>query len=248
MSDATTHLQLPWLLASQAQKHVTHNEALRLLDGLVQLAVLDRDRTAPPASPSDGDRHVAAAGATGDWTGWEGSVAYYVDGAWMRLVPRPGWLAWVEAEATLLVWTGATWTPLEAALGLVALGATTRLAEAPAGAATDMAVFEELLSDLSGPSVDSTALIPDRALVLGVSTRTVTEIAGATSYDCGLVGEPGKFGGSLGVAAGSENVGVIGPTAVYVPTPVRLTANGGDFAGGAVRIAIHCILPRAPQA
>jgi len=38
MSDATTNLALPYILAAQAQKHVTHNEALRLLDGIVQLS------------------------------------------------------------------------------------------------------------------------------------------------------------------------------------------------------------------
>ncbi len=32
MSDATTHLRLPYILAAQAQKHVTHNEALRIID------------------------------------------------------------------------------------------------------------------------------------------------------------------------------------------------------------------------
>lgn len=36
MSDITTHLLLPYILASQAQKHVTHNEALRLLDAMIQ--------------------------------------------------------------------------------------------------------------------------------------------------------------------------------------------------------------------
>ena len=56
MSDHTTHLLLPYILAAQAQKHVTHNEALRILDGLVQLSVIDRTRTAPPISPADGDR------------------------------------------------------------------------------------------------------------------------------------------------------------------------------------------------
>ena len=71
----TTNLKLPYLLASQAQKHVTHNEALRLLDGLVQLAVLDRDLTAPPGSPADGDRYIVASGATGDWAGWDLNVA-----------------------------------------------------------------------------------------------------------------------------------------------------------------------------
>jgi hypothetical protein len=76
----TTHLLLPYLAAAQAQKHVTHNEALRLLDGLVQLAVLDRTRTAPPTSPADGDRHIVASGATGLWAGWDLNVAYWVDG------------------------------------------------------------------------------------------------------------------------------------------------------------------------
>jgi hypothetical protein len=69
--------------------------------------------------------------------------------------------------------------------------------------------------------------------VLGVSARTVTTITGAASYDCDSAGEPSKFGGSLGVAAGSTNSGVIGPQAYYAPTPVRLTANGGAFTGGA---------------
>lgn len=44
----TANLKLPYILPSQAQKHVTHNEALRLLDGIVQLAVLGRDLTVPP--------------------------------------------------------------------------------------------------------------------------------------------------------------------------------------------------------
>ena len=70
MSDITTHLLMPYILASQAQMHVTHNEALRLLDAIVQLSVLDRTRTAPPASPVDGDRHIVASGATGLWSGW----------------------------------------------------------------------------------------------------------------------------------------------------------------------------------
>ena len=38
----TANLALPCIEGSQAQKHVTHNEALRVLDTLVQLAVLDQ--------------------------------------------------------------------------------------------------------------------------------------------------------------------------------------------------------------
>ena len=109
MSDITTHLLLPFILAAQAQKHVTHNEALRLLDAMVQLSVLDRDLTAPPAMPADGDRYIVASGATGLWAGWDLNVTTWVDGVWMRLVPRPGWLAWIADEAIFFVWNGSAW-------------------------------------------------------------------------------------------------------------------------------------------
>jgi hypothetical protein len=110
MSDATTNLQLPYLLASQAQKHVTHNEAIRLLDGLVQMSVIDRDLTVPPSSPADGDRYIVGSGAAGDWAGWDLSVVLMSDGVWMRLAPRAGWRVWVEDEGQLLVWNGAAWS------------------------------------------------------------------------------------------------------------------------------------------
>jgi hypothetical protein len=110
MPDETTNLQLPYILASQAQKHVSHNEALRLLDGLVQLSVRDRDLTAPPGSPADGDRYIIGSGATGDWAGWDLNVALWSDGVWQKLVPREGWRAWIADEEVLLVWDGAAWS------------------------------------------------------------------------------------------------------------------------------------------
>jgi hypothetical protein len=244
----TTHLQLPYLVAAQAQKHVTHNEALRMLDALVQLSVLDRTRTVPPVTPAEGDRHIVAPGASGAWSGWDDEIAAFIDGAWMRLPPRPGWCAWVEDEAALVVRIGADWVRLDTGMGLVTRGATTRLAAAPMGSAIDAGVEEELLEGLSGTSVETTIAIPDRVIVLGVSTRTVTTVTGGVSYDCGIAGEPAKFGGSLGIAAGSTNAGVIGPQAFYAATPVRLTANGGAFTGGAVRVAVHYLMARLPEA
>ena len=52
--DNTPNLGLPYIMAAQAQKHVTHNEAIRSLDAIVQLTVLDRDLSAPPGVPVDG--------------------------------------------------------------------------------------------------------------------------------------------------------------------------------------------------
>ncbi|MFQ8433714.1 DUF2793 domain-containing protein [Amaricoccus sp. W119] len=242
----STHLLLPYLASSQAQKHVTHNEALRLLDELVQLAVVDRDRTAPPSSPADGARYLVAGGATGLWAGWDGSVAMFSDGTWVRLLPRPGWICWVEAESVALVWTGSAWTDLVSAMGLIARGAEVEVATGPAGFSTGMAVREQLISGLSGTSVEPSITVPNRGILLGVTTRVTTAITGATSFSCGIAGEATKFGSLLGIAAGSTNIGVIGPTAVYADTPVVLTAAGGAFTVGAVRIAIRFLTCAAP--
>ncbi len=244
----TPNLALPYIAAAQAQKHVNHNAALDLLDGLVQLSVKDRDLTAPPASPAEGDRYIVAAGATGAWAGWDGDVALFSGGAWVRLSPQTGWRVWIEDEGVLLVRAGGAWLTLDSALNLLVRGPAVEVARGSSGAAIGLHVAEELLSGLAGASVTSTIAIADRAIVLGVSTRTVAAVLGATSWDCGISGEPAKFGGSLGVTSGSTNVGVIGPHAFYAPTPIVLTANGGSFTGGDVRIAIQYLLPTAPTA
>jgi uncharacterized protein DUF2793 len=456
----TPNLALPYLAAAQAQKHVTVNEALDHLDGLVQLSVISSSLTAPPASPTDGDRYIVVASATGAWTGWDDSVAHFSGGAWLRMIPQTGWIAWDQAVGGITTFDATSgWTALatgadafteladtpaafagqagkalqvntaETALefvvpasgggsgggltklpvvngdfetgdisgwtittgvaavadwstmagydaagataarngtyvfsggeggsaqakvtafqeidissdtsalywvtaellknyqdqdvpritfelidiagtilastsasktdGLVGItpvilslarpggaviarltldvtrgtgnnnnaaidnvellgsgsgGSATLTADATIvqstnGATTGMHIAEELLTGLSGASVNSTITIPDRAIVLGVSTRTGTVITGATSYDCGIAGQIAKFGGALGVVLGSTNVGVIGPEAFYTATPIVLTANGGNFTGGDVRIAIQYMLPTAP--
>lgn len=247
MADNTARLGLAYILASQAQKHVTHNDALRLLDGIVQTAVINRTRTTPPASPSEGDCYIVAAGASGTWDTWDGDVALYADGAWYRLVAIAGMRVWDIATDELVVRVGSSWLSLAVAMGFIAQAAAVDIAVGANGGATGVAVLEETLSGLSGPTVDSTIQIPDRAICLGVSTRTVTSITGATSYDCGIAGTPAKFGGSLGVSSGSTNKGVIGPEAFYSDTAVRLTANGSDFTGGDVRLAIHYLTVEVPS-
>lgn len=107
--DQTPNLSLPYILAAQAQKHVTHNEAIRALDALVQIGVADRDLADPPASPTEGDRYIVAAAATGAWVGQAGKIAAWQDGAWAFYLPRRGWLAWVADEGALVAWNGTAW-------------------------------------------------------------------------------------------------------------------------------------------
>lgn len=82
---------------------------MRGLDALVQLSVLDRNLTTPPATPADGDRYIVAATATGAWVGRENQIAAWQDGAWAFFEAREGWLCWVADEDALIVWDGDSW-------------------------------------------------------------------------------------------------------------------------------------------
>ena len=232
--DATPRLSLPYVAAGQAQKHITVNEAFARLDGLVQLAVESRTVVPQPATPADGALHILPAAATGAfWAGkGAGLLVRFEAGAWEALTPATGWLAWVKDEGHAVIFDGAAWTPLAATFKAVTA------ARSPFGANTRFEILEQEVT-LTGASTATTVVIPNRAIVMGVSTRTSVAVTGATSYSCGVAGDTAKFGAALGIAKNANNVGVVGPTAYYSDTPVVLTAAGGSFTGGKVRVTIH---------
>ena len=114
--DTTPNLELPYIAAAQAQKHVTHNEAIRALDAVIQLAVLDRNLGAPPADASDGDRYIVAPSPSGDWAGHADEIAAFQDGAWQFFAPRTGWISWIGDERRVLGWDGTAWVPVPSRL------------------------------------------------------------------------------------------------------------------------------------
>ena len=223
----STHLLLPYVLASQAQKHVSVNEALRLLDGLVQLAVLDRHLTMPPASPADGARYIVASGAGGAWAGWDLNIAYFVDGAWMRLVPRLGWQAWVADEASFLAWNGSVWV----SAGLPAFFSDAVFELAYHADPTRRAVFD--LAAIAAGATRSFAL-PD------VSTE-LAGLSGAQTFDGNKVfaGELEASGAvaTIGTAPGNATYGVgTGATASGATKTVNLGTGGAAGSDTVVNI------------
>ncbi len=108
MADETPNLALPYIISSQAQKHVTHNEALRVLDALTRL-VVKSTRTTPPPSPADGDCYLVDDGANDDWAGKDGHLANWIDGAWSYHASKSGWLAWFEEDGQIRLYDGNTW-------------------------------------------------------------------------------------------------------------------------------------------
>ena len=108
-TDQSPLLSLPYIQGSQAQKHVTHNEALERLDMLVQLTVEALDATIPPASAAEGQAWVVGIGASGAWASHPGDIAAWRGGGWLFVTPHPGWRAWDKTTNENLAYDGTGW-------------------------------------------------------------------------------------------------------------------------------------------
>lgn len=90
-----------------------------------QDSVKDKDLTAPPASPSEGDRYIVASVATGAWAGQEKNIADYSGGAWIFITPNEGYTLTVEDESLLYIYDGSSWSSIGSATdhgSLIGLG------------------------------------------------------------------------------------------------------------------------------
>ena len=110
MSDIekTTNLQLPLLVQNQAGKEITHNEALIILDNIVQNGVIDKDLTTPPTEPSMNDLYIVGENATGLWEDRDNQLAFY-DNGWRFIEPRNGFIFWINDENKLYCFNGTKW-------------------------------------------------------------------------------------------------------------------------------------------
>lgn len=214
---------------AQAQKHVTVNEALLRLDALASRQVLSAALSAPPSGAGDGDRFIVAAGASGEWAGQEGRIAFRANGGWEFHAPWAGFRAFDATVNGWIVFDGTAWRR-----DVVALS--------PGGAATAVRIVEVEHTVQPGPTSTTGPVIPDKAVVFGASARVTETINGASGWQLGVAGGADRYGSGIGTAAGSYTHGVSGtPLAYYGDTPLLLTAESGAFSGGRVRIAVHLL-------
>ena len=104
----STQVGITHLVEGQASAEVTINDAINKLDAVVHLAIKDRNLTAPPGSPTEGDRYIPAATATGAWASQENKIAVYLSG-WVFITPKEGWIAHIDDEEQTIHYTGSAW-------------------------------------------------------------------------------------------------------------------------------------------
>lgn len=112
MSQSSPVLSLPYIQPSQSQKHVTHNEALRILDAVTQLSVQGYQNSSPPTSPVQGDRHIIAGSGSGDWAEHGGDITVFTATGWDFFTPQNGWRADIIATGEQLRFDGINWIPV----------------------------------------------------------------------------------------------------------------------------------------
>ena len=236
----TPTLGLPLVQPSQAQKHVTVNEALARIDALGQMVLASRTEATPPSNAAEGAVYAVPAAAVNAWAGQEGRIALFLNGGWAFLTPKTGWQGWIADEGTTATFDGGDWV---AGTGAVS----------PGGAASTLRIIEADHTVLAGASSETSALIPAQSLVLGVTGRVLSAVTGsASTWRLGIAGvSDNRYGSGLGVTAGSWVRGLTSsPLAYYSETALTLTGEGGSFdgAGGVVRFAVHVLELTPPKA
>lgn len=224
----TAQFALPLLQPSQAQKHVTVNEALLRLDAMAELVLQSRSLGAPPGQPAEGAAYGLPASPSGAWEGHGGRIALFLNGGWVFVQPRRGWRAWIADEDVPALHDGATWRG-----GAVALS--------PSGAGSFFRIREFDHSVAPGETSVTAHTIPANCMVFAVTARVTQSLTGTLSaWALGNADAPERFGAGLSLSAGAFTRGLLAvPMSFYAAEPLVLTAAEGDFAAGQVRIAIH---------
>lgn len=115
MGNLTPRFDLPLIAVNQAQKDVTHNEAVTALDVLSHLVIQSRGLNSPPPSPQVGEAWIVDAGAVNEWAGQDGNIAYWTGGGWRFAPAQDGVHAWVLDEMNVVRYMQGTWVKILAA-------------------------------------------------------------------------------------------------------------------------------------
>lgn len=87
-NDVSPLFSMPLLVAGQAQKEITHNEALVVIDALIAGSTLAAGLNAPATSPQPGQCWLVGESPSGAWSGQARALAIWTFGGW-RFVQMP---------------------------------------------------------------------------------------------------------------------------------------------------------------
>lgn len=114
--EETSNLKMPLLVQSQANKELVHNEALIIIDALLNNNVIIKGINTPPQNINNGDLYIIGSSPTDDFLDHAGELAFYFNG-WHFIQPKAGLTLFVMAELKIYVYTGSSWISIEGGSG-----------------------------------------------------------------------------------------------------------------------------------
>lgn len=228
----TERLGLPHILQAQAQKEVTHNQALNKLDVFV-MPIVEAISNTPPTNVAGGNIYIVGTSPEDVFSGHNNDLAQYLGDSWMFYTP----IAWMDViikeTQSRIIFDGNSWVPY---------GLITR----DSGEYLRVEHWQEDIA-LAGNSVSTVQVLPDHSSVIAINIIVLEDITGVPSFAVGVKDDPSRYGDRISVAKDTTNIGMsYHPITYYSNTPITFTPNEMEFTGGVVRVTAQYFKPRGP--
>jgi hypothetical protein len=258
---STTHkLKLPLIHSGQAQKEITHNEALCLLDVLINTVIQDIFVNKPPLEAALGELYIIGENPIAEFANHPNKIAQKLESGW-RFITAPKWLiATIDQGGSRYTYSGKIWLKLSesnpAAFASAALPQVPiqqiqvqndYLIKQDNGEYLQVVHLQEELEVKGGAYAETKIKIPHHSVLIAVNIRVIKAIQGASSFSVGTDEDKSRYGSGLSSSQDTTNVGLTNhPMTYWYDKPIRITADNGSFSGGLVKITLQILKPHGP--
>ncbi len=216
----TPRLGMPYLVAGQAQKEVTHNDALNDMDSIAQMSVINKTTATPPTSPAEGDSYIIAASPTGAWAGNANAIASYYSG-WRIKTPKTGWFAYVQAEGVFYLYDGSAWNVYKA------------LAPLGSAAAPPYSFIGDSDTGIYSPGANQVAIATGGTQRLSIDAGGTTNVVGTLATANHTVTSNSAYAFAVGLNGTTNPALQVDASVASQVTGLKIT---GNSTGGAVQL------------
>jgi hypothetical protein len=233
----TGRLKLPYILQAQAQKEVTHNQALNILDVLVNTVALAITDT-PPDKANEGDIYIVGDNPQGIFDGNANNLGQFSEGSWSFYEPVNYMEAMVIDKAQKFIFTDNQWLAMDSAAG------NSNKDNNENSAQVEIKQWQEDL-EITGKIVTSKNVIPHHSSVIAVNIWVLDGITGAPSFAVGVEEDPSRYGDKLKTTKDTTNIGMTyHPVTYYHDTPITIMPNKNEFKSGKIRVSVQYLKPQ----
>lgn len=269
----TNRLKLPYIHSSQAQKEIIHNEAINLLDIFVQPVVHQFNVNSPPNDAQPGQLFVIGQNPQAEFANHASKLAVKMPHDWQYVEPLKWLEVTLDSDGSRYRFNGEAWLAYSNVVQSQQVNNSPQLPipiqQAPTPSVSNQtSVTTQLANDvlinkdtgeylkivhlqedinMREAYVDSQIQIPHHSIVIAVNIRVLQAVTGASSFNVGVEGATNRYGNNLSVGTDTTNIGLTdSPLTVWYNTPIRLTANNGNFTGGVVQVTMQLLKPHGP--